>query len=418
MRFDNVMGKPMVDRYEQVLFYSKAEYARRRDAVLQCMRRQAVPLLLIADPCEEGFAAWLANDVACQFLLLRDTGEITLVYGHSYGVRQDYTPHPERHAAQKPLESLVPGVRFQSGLDIAEIRDALGAEKRLGVINRQYLPAGFVHTLEAEVPGLEYCDLRVPVSMIRAVRSPEEQQALSCTAAAETALYNAAKALIRPGRYPRDIIHELSAIAHDMGCGRDDIAIFFLMSGLENDGSAYPRPLPMNNGLLPPLGRIEKGWKLQLMLEISHFGNMIIDTGRPFYIGTPHPMAQEVWEKLIRTQDYAAGILRPGITAVEFEAKTAAYARDTEGISLQTWNILHGMGNTRTEAPDFRDPTTNSLPLLDGMYLLCEPIAALPSPPGVQLQGPPLVMMLPNTFLVTPEGGRRVTTIPNEIVVI
>ena len=86
---------------------------------------------------------------------------------------------------------------------------------------------------------------------------------------------------------------------------------------------------------------------------------------------------------------------------------------------MLTWNLLHGLGNTKTELPDLRDDTTKDLPLLENMYLLCEPNTCIPyGDPAAPGFDPANVIVIPNTYLVTTAGGEKTVDFPDEIIVL
>ena len=409
--------RPMLDRNEQPLFYTPGEYIRRREAVIREMKAQNVSLLLIGAPCEEAYAAWLANDLTCNHLLLDDRGEVTLVYGS--GFQEGNIPaRPERTVMGRIGSDQIPGIRMTAGIDLNYVLDRIGADGRLGVINWRYLPAPFCAALEAKRPDLQWVDLRIPVCLLRATRSREEQDALARTADMEKKLFEAAPLFIREGRYPRDIIRDFSFYARELGAGRDECAAFFLECGYENDGGPLPRTGTGMQMYCDRPERIRPGYKLLLMLEMNRYGGMILDTGRTFSLGEPHPETKRVYDCSAQVQAFVASKMKPGAIPSQIEREAAAYAKELN-IHMLSWNLLHGMGNTRTEAPDLRDPTTIDLPLRENMHLLCEPNTCLPfgdpkNPSYDFFQ----VVVLPNTYLVTPQGGKPMVDFPTKIIVL
>lgn len=419
MDTEKLRNKVMLDRNEQMLFYSPEEYIRRRNAVITAMKKADVELLIIAYPCEEAYAAWLANDTDCSYLMVDAGGELTLVYGYDFGFGCDFSIYEEKRVGCRAFHDLIPGIRYTRGIDISYVCERAGKNKRVGVINWRYITKGVCDAIEERLPSLEWIDLRIPVSMIRVVRSEEEREAIRHTAEMEEKIFKAAPLFIREGRYPRDVIRELIHYAKELGAGRDELSMFFLECGYENDGGKLP---PFNAGMrmiYQDTERIRKGFKLLLMLEMNRYGGLILDTGKTFSIGEPHPVTKRIFEQSVKAQDYVASMMKPGMIPEEIEKEAVRFAKEELGINMLSWNLLHGMGNTKTEAPDLRDSTTAGLPLLENMHLLCEPNTCVPfgdvANPSYSFHN---VVIIPNTFLVTQNGGVRTVNIPDEIFVL
>lgn len=413
MAYAAQIGKRTTDRYEQVNFFSDAEFLRRHTAVMEKMRERDVDLLLIADPKLEGFGVWLAYDMLCDYVMLDREGIVTVVYGHDYGKGKDFTVHTERRTRLKPIVPLMPSVRYTCGIDVNYINSMVHRSRRIGVINRHALRRGLWNVLTTDTPGLEFVDMRVDVGIIRVVRSQEEQQAIAYTANAQEKLMAAVPMMMREGRYMRDVILELTHYATELGCGRDEIQIFAMRCGLENDGQEFPRFVPIIPDSFDPPGKIEKGWIAQIMLEMNSFGGLMLDTGRLFSMGEPHPVTLKAWEDARKIQLFAVDLLRPGMTCRKIMHLSQEYAASI-GRNLVFGNFCHGLGNSRTESPDVRDETTCDIPFVENMHLLCEPNIAYSYGEG----GPESVILIPDSFYVSKDGGIPTTKISHEIFVI
>lgn len=413
MSYAAQLGKRTTDRYEQVCFFSDAEFLRRHHAVIEKMQERDVDLLLIADPKLEGFGVWLTYDMLCDYVMLDREGTVTVVYGHDYGKGKDFTVHAERRTRLKPVKSPVPNTCHRTGVDVGYVSSMIARSRRIGVINRHALRKGLYDMLLAETPGLEFVDMRVDVGIIRVVRSPEEQQAIAYTASAQEKLMAAVPMLMREGMYMRDVILELTHYATELGCGRDEIQIFAMRCGLENDGQEYPRFVPIIPSSFDAPGKIEKGWIAQIMLEMNSFGGLMLDTGRLFSMGEPHPVTLKAWEDARKIQLYAVDLLRPGMTCRKIMRMSQEYAASI-GRNLAFGNFCHGLGNSRTESPDVRDETTCDIPFSENMHLLCEPNIVY----SYGKQGPESVILIPDSYYVSKDGGIPTTKISHEIFVI
>ncbi len=418
MGYFNLSEKYMLDRNEDVLLYSEAEYLRRRSAVIAEMKKRGLELLIISNPCEEAYGAWLANDTSCSYILLDAHGELTVVYGYGTGDDSGREIAPGTTVNRREIHRLIPGVRYVSGVDVGYILNRIPRDGSIGVINRPTLGRRLWEKLSSARNDLNWVDMRIPVGLLRAVRSAEEQAAIHGTAQLHEKLFAAAPVFIREGRYVREVVRDLTYCACELGGGRDETSIFILEYGLENTNKPMPSRSAMMEMIKKSDQRIAPGFRLLVMVEMSRHYGMVLDTGRNYSVGEPHPAVKRVADMTVKAQEYTASLMRPGAIPSEIEEKAKKYAGEL-GINMLTWNLLHGLGNTRTELPDLRDPTTRDIPLLENMFLLCEPNTCIPygseASPSYDAEN---VLVIPNTYLVTGEGGVRTVNYPSGITVL
>ena len=345
--------------------------------------------------------------------MLDKEGQVTVVYGHDYGKGRDFTVHTERRVRMKPIEPLLPSVHYVCGLDIGYIAGRIGRSRRLGVVNFHALRKNFYDELLRAVPELTWVDMRVDLTMLRVVRSEEEKEAIACTARAQEKIMAAVPLMLREGRYMKDAVADMQHYAYELGCGRDEIFIFTMRYGMENDGQRLPRFVPMIPLNYDAPGKLEKGWVVQVMLESNSYGGIMLDTGRLFSLGEPHPVTKAVWDDARRIQRFAVDMLRPGMTCRRIMQISQEYAAAI-GRDLAFGNFCHGLGNSRTEGPDVRDETTCDIPFTENMHLLCEPNLVY----KIREDLPMSIVLIPDSYYVSKDGGIQTTKIPHEIAVI
>ena len=127
MNHTQMEERQLLDRNEQVQYYSASEYLRRKEAAIAEMRKKDVSLLLIANPCEEGFGLYFAGDTRCSYILISAEGDLILVYGYALSGNGSSSVLEERRIDAREFPALMPGLSYTGGLDVSYI--AAHAEK-------------------------------------------------------------------------------------------------------------------------------------------------------------------------------------------------------------------------------------------------------------------------------------------------
>ena len=148
------------------------------------------------------------------------------------------------------------------------------------------------------------------------------------------------------------------------------------------------------------------GWPLDHAIQPG--GSLIVDLAPMFrgywgdscgtyYPGTPTAEQAKAHETVRAALYFAAGLLRPGVVAREFDASLRQFLVDA-GYPPQPHHSGHGIGVSVHEAP--RLVPNNEQALQEGMVLMVEP--------GIYVPGK-LAVRLEDAFLITSDGAERLT---------
>lgn len=142
------------------------------------------------------------------------------------------------------------------------------------------------------------------------------------------------------------------------------------------------------------------------------FNGYITDMTRMFVIGSLDPQLQQAFDLALQIQGYLQGALKPGAICEELFLKAAemAEAGGFGGSFMgmpgeQARFVGHGVGLELDEFPVIAQGF--KVALQEGQTIAIEPKFVLPGKGVIGIE---------NTFAVTPDGGRRLTDIPDGIV--
>lgn len=112
---------------------------------------------------------------------------------------------------------------------------------------------------------------------------------------------------------------------------------------------------------------------------------------------------QQLYEVVLRAQQAARAVLRPGVKGAEVDAAARTVIADAGYGDYFTHSIGHGFGLQIHEAPMMRPGS--QVMLEAGMVVTIEPGIYLPGVAGIRIE---------DDFLVTAEGSEMLTSVPRE----
>jgi Xaa-Pro aminopeptidase len=273
---------------------------------------------------------------------------------------------------------------------------------RVGIVGEYSMaPALYARFLE-EVEGARFEVASDILEDERAVKSPYEIDCMRRAAAIAHRGMQAAAKFARPGVLEAEVVGEIERVCRKEG------AEFFphytmVTSGIDAD----------HGDLWWKAGRrkLKAGepWGLDFG---TMYGGYCCDLSRPFSLGAPSARLREVLEVLLASLEDGRRMARPGVRTSEVDEATAGAVRRMLGDDLDWWGVGHGVGLEVHEWPFVGyqhivdDPAYRDVALRANMVISLEPTIGLPETGSVQIE---------DQFIVTEEGGQRVSPIPLEI---
>lgn len=413
---DYFVGKRMKARYEQVQCFSKAEMERRFCEVRKAMDAEGVDVLFILEGYWEGYSQWLIGDAGAEIVVVPRDGPITACYGDHYIKEcEKYDREIDYKYAVMPLpvEPVHEDIRYVRGFSGYEVRKQLKEYERavIGFVHLESLRADLKEYLSGIFPHAEYKDISLSIDVIKAVKSVEEQVMIRNAVSIHEKVMAALPAYIMPGRTIRQIDSQTRKLCHDLGSGGSSCICSVMQYGNDEEG-----PLTYQSGLKEyPQRPLKKGDRIFMMLEANGIGGHFTAIGRNFCLGEPDEKIQEYWDAAVKMQDFAAGMLRPGVTVREIFEENVRYI-ESMGYQTNQQNYLHSFGYVFGEKPYLHDKS-ETIPLRENMIYVNHPHVRIDRGKNT---GKALYdnLFAFDTYLVTKEGGIIQNKVPRSLFVI
>lgn len=313
----------------------------------------------------------------------------------------------------------------------AELRralDARGLAPRAGqrmATELEVMPAALAARLRQAFPGVEVGDVSPLVLRQRAVKDPEEVEAIERAARVWEAGHEAVMRTLRPGLAEHELAAAIEwAFRVQGGLGRVwfrrwDAALpgggqvaggprAWVVSGhaMTVTGVGLSAALPWGASRAP----LEKG-----DLVVVDYGVCVdgyhADIARTYCVGRPSPRQRDLWSRLLDVHRGVVAELRPGASAREIYRRAARLAEQTGlerhfmGVEPDRGTYIgHGIGLELDEWPLLAEGGEGLLE--PGMVVTIEPKFMVPGVGSV---------MIEDDFLVTSEGCRRLSRVSDEL---
>ena len=329
----------------------------------------------------------------------------------------------ERGKQESPLRILRNYKRFKdilpelAGCDIS----------RLG-IDDTTTPVRLLSMLKDAFPATAFEDISTVLGEIRAVKSVYEIALIREAGKRHAMLFERIPGFIREEMTEWELGSRIVAAMFDLGfmgfmrlagfnselfCGN----ICFGESGTAPSAFEGPGGLVGQSPAFPLFAGSRTLHKGDIIFIDTGFGHngYYTDTTRIFSLGSPRPEAMDAHHICLIIQEEIRRMLRPGVRPSEiYEAiyNETVYPRDfAQGFmgfgGNQVTFLGHGIGLVVDEFPAIAKKIQD--PLQENMVIAVEPKKGLPSIGMVGIE---------NTYVVTKEGGDRLTRFPDEIVVL
>lgn len=331
----------------------------------------------------------------------------------------------ERGRKESLLKKLLKFKRFK---DIPPALDASVHDiSRLG-IDEPTIPLYLFKMLKEAFPNTAFADISLELAEIRAVKSTYEIAQIKEAGKRHERVYAAIPDLIRKGMTEWElgsaIMCEMLKLG-SMGIGRVSRFNSEVFGGniCFGESGNYPSPFDGPGGLVgqspafPLLGGNRRLKKKEIIYVDTGFGynGYYTDETRIFSLGEPPHEALDAHNICLVIQESIRKLLKPGIRPSEiferiydeivipknFESHFMGFGENQVGF------LGHGIGLVIDEFPAIAKKI--DYPLKENMVIAVEPKKGLE---GIGLVG------IENTFLVTPNGGERLTPGSDEITIL
>ena len=409
----NFKDKFMLERFEQILFFSPSEMERRWNLVRKVMRQQNVDYLIILEGSYEGYNHWFIGNRDCESILFPTAGAPIVVLGQDINTSSCYSVvRPvdfDRWITRKPIDRIHPEIQYVRDFDARDIKTSLSSGKRprIAFIHPEVLLDNWYKAIYDVIGEFEMFDIGMALDAERVIKSDEERFLIDRTNRMNEKLMAAAGHLLRPGRNLKSITDELQYLATQMGSGGHFVHLFCLNVSPQDEPSIDTmKRLPYPGVIL------HHGYKIFVLLETNGPGGYYSALGRFFILGKASEEMKKHWIMAVAAQQNAARLMKPGISVRQIFDENYKFIIDS-GYKTNQQNYLHSLGFQYGEQPYLNSPSENT-PLRADMCYIAHPVI-IRSYQGFDPNRTDGIFAL-DTYFVTENGGVRANNFPQEII--
>ena len=376
---------------------SDTEFSARLKRVQDFMGEHDLDLVLMyADDryvYGQAFARWIV-DYQPQFesalVLVPAKGEAAIVTGaesvefalctsrcrHVYAAEEFLHPDEDYpYCETTSMEKVVSGMEERAGIRIENV----------GVAGKAFIPYDLFKRILEEFGSDHVRDVDEGITMLRAVKSPEEIEVIRYAYQIATKGMETVYRSLREGISERELAAEAEYEMRKMGSEGMGIELM-LNSGPVNTAPVLSRTT---------MRRIEKGDLVVATLAPRYEGYHGA-VGRPFVLGEPSDEIRKYIELVMFAQEETAKKLAPGMTAVEMDRISRQHMEEAGFGRNFAYSAIHSVGVIEFEAPILSSKT--DLVLSPGMVFSIDIPLFLNDWGGMRLE---------NGYLVTENGCER-----------
>ena len=400
-------GKKMRDRYEQVEMYSPQEYMRRAEVVRQEMKKKGVEVLLILNCTGEAYDHWLTGKEFLDYVIVPAKGEIigVLLDEIDESVFEDDTEQIDfgRYIHQRAFTTQAPGVRFIHPVSESRLAELIAGycREKVGLINPDFMFWKLDEALKNKIDELEYVDLTMEIASQKTRKSDEELECIRMAGIVQGQMMEALEHMLRPGRHLKEIRTEVRDQIVSMGASG---FLHCMLINLGNQMEIAPPFDPYSDDVI-----IQEGDRFFALYESNSFGGHCTAMGRVFILGEATEEYCQAIRFAVEVNEFAASRMIPGNTLRNIVAETRSFVT-LKGHNLKRMCWMHGL-STATYGEQFGvNDISYDWPLTEGAVLHCHPISNrfMPWLGGGAWEE----AWEPNTYVVTPEGGKSLVKYP------
>ena len=265
--------------------------------------------------------------------------------------------------------------------------------KRVGFVAMNILPAGVYKYMTESLTGVSFVDATDMMDQIKAVKSPYELEQCEKAVRLHEDILAAVPSILRVGRTEREVSLALRHLADDMYCSD-----FMVLTG------AHP-VTPGGNLYLYQNNTIQRGDYVYILVELAAPGGLWAGLGRTYSMGGPSQAMEKAWKDAVKLENDLAAMCVPGAKPGDIFLAGNRWLNE-HGYAQEGHFYAHGQGYDIVDRPVFCEEET--MTLKENMYFSMHP----------RCKNKDAAAICVDNFVVTKEGGRRLSHIPQELICI
>ena len=249
----------------------------------------------------------------------------------------------------------------------------------VGIVNPQFLKKPVRDHLVSAYPAFDWADLTTEFAALRAVKTPEEVQALTLAAAEYDRLFTALPLLLRAERLEKEVVNDLRQRLAWQGAAGETPAFHTQvnLTSAPMDGPSAALPI------FWPGRRLSWGDRVNVTVRGYLPGGFSAALGRTLTLGQATETTKRAFDLALEAQALAVSLLRPGQTLGQVTNTVNSFLQ-AQGFLADESVWISGLGVSAYEWPRNLGPGMDT-PLQEGMVLAVGPEARYPGQDGYRL---------------------------------
>jgi len=235
----------------------------------------------------------------------------------------------------------------------------------IGWAGLQHIPAILYNAFMKELPNAAFVDITDEIDLLKAIKSPEEQQLCIRSAEMQDRVHDYLKSVIKPGMRESDIYAHAHYMSVKLGSERGLILV----------GSAPKGQLARFKYRRYQNRIIQEGDQIAILVEMNGPAGMYTEVARPWSLGKPCQEQVDAFGIALELQEYVLSMIKPGADPAEIHNACNDMAVK-RGSKPELRICLHGQGYDLVERPMFQNGET--MKLAEGMNLTLHPSGIMP----------------------------------------
>ncbi len=354
---------------EFITHTSNAELERRWAAVREVMNDKRIEALVMQgrDDWLGGYVRWFTDIWAVNayprtVIFYADHPMTVVEMGVFDGVREIDDDDPINRGVGKILStpsffSVGYSPRYDAELVAGELK--VSGVRNVGILTPDSLPISLMRAIDA-LENVTTHDLTDEVDLIKAIKSPEEQEHVKLACKMQDDVFTAVCNFIKPGMRDIDVINFAQAEAHRLG---SDNGLFL--------GSSAPMGSSARFKARQRQGKtIQDGEHFSILIEVNGPGGMYTEIARTIVLGRATNALKDSFAQVKEAQDHTLSMIKPGADPAAI-AKSHDEWMTSHGLPAERRLYAHGQGYDLVERPLIR--ADESMKLAAGMNLAVHP---------------------------------------------
>lgn len=248
--------------------------------------------------------------------------------------------------------------------------------RRIGIVNPEFLLRSTYEELLLRYPGLEFVDISPQMQLAKARKSDDEVAAIYRSTVIYNRVMQTVPMILRQGITEMEAVIELRHRLALSGAGIDFLAEDPMLASLVTLTSAPDGAESAPEPMAYPGRRIICGDRVNVTVR-GVMPESCAAIGRSFVLGEPCEQSRRLWALAVKAQDAAAALIRPGTTLRQVCQTVNEQILTAEGCLPDNSCWIHGIGCSPCEVPRCVDASAD-LPLEVNMTLVIAPRVCCP----------------------------------------